>query len=107
MIKISGESYPLIFNYDAIAQIESKYDAAILDVALDMSRIEKQFDFLVAALGGKFILEELKAAQIPPITDVVELLGQALNLAYFGGEVIEDEAPENAKKKRWFYLWLA
>ena len=98
-IEISGKSYPLVFNYDAIAQIESKYDASILDVALDMSRIEKQFDFLVAALNGQFTIEELKAAKLPPFVEVVSAMQDALHMAYFGDEV-PDNAPEAKTKKK-------
>jgi len=99
MIEIGGKEYPLIFNYDAIAQIEAKYDASILDVALDMSRIEKQFDFLVAALGGKFTLKDLKAADLPPFVEVVSAMQESLQAAYFGDEV-PTEAPEDKTKEK-------
>lgn len=98
MIEISGKEFPLVFSFDAIASIESQYDASVLEVQEDMSRIDKIYSMLVAALNGAFTKDELKDQDLPPVLVIQGLLKQALVIAYFGDEIPSGQ-DEDAKKK--------
>ena len=100
IISISGKQLPLVFNFDAIAKIEAKYDASVLAVQEDMSRIEKIYDFLEAGLGGEVSIEELKKAELPPILKLQGLIQQALYIAYFGHEKPKEKKAKDPKKKQ-------
>ena len=104
MIEIGGKEFPLIFNYDAIAKVEAKYDASILVVQEDMARIEKVYDLLEAALGGEFTIDQLKSAKLPPVLALQGIIQSALYVAYFGDTMPEDEKseekPKGAKSKK-------
>ena len=83
-IKISGKSYPLIFDYDAIAKVEAARDQSILEIQERIERIDVLFDLLEAGLGGAFTKDDLKTAKLPPVLEIGARLRQANVTAYFG-----------------------
>ncbi len=102
-IKISGASYPLIFSYDAITKIETKYDRTIGEVQAQMPRVSVVVDLLDAALVG--YKDDIMEADVPPLIETQMLIQKALHVAYFGTETadnIEDKIREKkgTKKKK-------
>lgn len=100
-IEINGQSYPLIFDYNAIAKIESGYGQSIGEVQLDLPKVAVLFDLLDAALVG--FDGDLKTATVPPLKVIQERLQKALFIAYYGTAELEElEADEEkpAKKKK-------
>ena len=97
MIEISGESYPLVFSYAAISEIETLYNEPLSLVQEDMSLVDKILDFLVAGLGGKFTKKVLIKETLPPVLVTAGLISQALQIAYWG-DIIADKEPK--KKPR-------
>lgn len=97
MIKIGGDDFPLIFSFDAIANVEAEFDKPILTVQEDMSRIETVYSLLVAALGGKFTKKQLTKESLPPVLALQGLIQKALYLAYFGTDAPKED--KETKKK--------
>lgn len=100
LIEISGEQYPLVFSFNAIAKIESHYDETLLTAQEDLTRIDKVYRFLEASLNGKFTLEELAEKELPPVLKIIGLVRQSLQLAYFGNTTPEDDKEEKPTKKK-------
>ena len=99
MIEISGKPYPLVFSYAAIAEIETLYDEPLSLVQEDMSRVDKILDLLVASLGGAFTKDKLIEEDLPPVLITAGLIGKALQLAYYG-DIIADEEPKKKPTKK-------
>ena len=99
MIEISGKSYPLVFSYAAIAEIETFYDEPLSLVQEDMSRVDKILDLLVASLGGEFTKDKLIEEDLPPVLVTAGLISQALQIAYWG-DIIADEEPKKKPKTK-------
>ena len=98
-IEISGTKYPLVFSYAAIAEIETLYDEPLSLIQEDMSRVDKILDLLVAGLGGKFTKDKLIEEELPPVLVTAGLISQALQIAYWG-DVIADEEPKKKPTKK-------
>ena len=99
MIEISGKSYPLVFSYAAIAEIETLYNEPLSLVQEDMSRVDKILDLLVAGLGGKFTKKTLMKEAMPPVLITAGLISQALQIAYWG-DIIADKEPKKKPKMK-------
>lgn len=96
-IKINGQPYPLIFNFDAISKIESGYGKTILEVQAELPKITVLVDLLDAALVG--FDDDLRDAEIPPLVETQMLIQKALHVAYYGTQTIEELTEDKTKKK--------
>lgn len=96
LIEISGEQFPLIFSFDAIAVIETEFDKSILKIQEDLSRIDTVYSLLSACLPAKFTKQQLAKEKLPPVLVLQGLIQKALYLAYFG----DTEPPEDKEAKK-------
>ena len=102
-IEINGKSYPLIFGFNEIAQIETKYDETILEVQARMPRVDVVLDLLEAAIKDFEGDIRNNENEVPAILEIQKLIQLALHLAYFGTttpkETEAEEKIETEKKK--------
>ena len=99
-IQIGKQTYNLVFNWNAIAEVKSFYKADDLVTKLN-SGAEPMLLANVLAAGLKENHPEITAKQIiqqsPPIYNMVKAIDQAMAYAYFGPEGFEEV--KDIKKK--------
>jgi hypothetical protein len=110
LINVSGVDYPIVYTWDAIANLETAFNESVL-IAQEKAHLKIGIlrAFLIEGLkgGGKFTGDglPLAPADLPPITTCANIVQQALVLAYQGPEgladaQVEDEPAKKAKPKK-------
>ncbi len=95
-IEIGGKLYPLIFDMEAIAEVETKHDLTILEVQGKLPRVAVMADLLNAALVGYD--GDLSKDKLPPLIETQMLIQKALTIAYYGNEPVEKVTKAATKK---------
>ena len=83
-IKINAKLYDLVFDFEAIKQIEDEFDDSIIRIQEQLPKLNVLVAMLYAGLkgyGGNLLSED---TVLPPISKLHELVQNALHIAYFG-----------------------
>lgn len=100
-LTIKGDEYTVVFDYAALAALQSNYDA---DVIENLSvKIDPMIFAGVLAIGLKRHhpkMTEKKVIELsPPLVPASNAVSQALNYAYFGADEPSEGSGETTEKK--------
>lgn len=100
-IKIGGKDCVLVYDWDAIRQLEEKFGHEVVGDVIANSNIAQLADIIECGLSRHN--PEIKAGDVfdisPPILDCRKAVDKALSLAYFG--TTDPEIDGEPKKKAW------
>ena len=88
-LEIDGELRPLVFDWDALARLEKElgpdFDTKIAQAGYDLN-LKVLATALAVGLKRSWpkVTPDLVMRAGPPLVKVIEVLGQALNLAFYG-----------------------
>ncbi len=94
-LDVAGESRLLVFDWNALARLESELGEDF-DQKIAQAGYKMDLGTLAIALAVGFtkhwpeVTAQLITEEAPPVIKTMEVLGKALNLAFYGSE----EAPE-------------
>ena len=103
-LEIAGQVRPLIFDWDALARLEAELGSDF-DVKIAQAGYDLDLEVLATALAVGFrrewpdVTPDLVKKAGPPLVRVIEALGQALNLAFYGSTEAP-AAPANPPNRR-------
>ena len=88
-LEIDGQNRPLVFDWDALARLETELGSDF-DVKIAQAGYDLDLGILASVLAVGLqrewpeVTPEIIKQAGPPLVRVIEALGQALNLAFYG-----------------------
>lgn len=105
-VNIGGKAYTLVYDWNAVALIQSEYGKEAITAMLAQVQPDKMAKILLAGLNRHhpdITAEDIIKAS-PPILPTVEAIDTALQYAYFGPD--DNKEAEGQKKKLSFIMRL-
>ena len=102
-IEINENTYTLVFNWKALAQINDEHGIAALQDVGGIMNPETVAGILLAGLetkhAGELTKEDIIKAS-PPLVPTIQIIAEAIHFCYFGTEREETNQEQSKSKKK-------